>query len=116
MAKKIYSEEIHISAEEMHEVMRMITSLEVSFKKVLEPKIKELQKTQYYEGGEGKDVIEHYKEAVDKIREMGALYERANMAVSMVFSQWAEQDEKLAASFNASLGEGRENIDLSKGE
>lgn len=120
MAKQIYSEDIHIDAEEMHEVMRMMTSLEVSFRKVLLPYVNTIQNTPYYEGGDASEVVKKYKEAVNKIGEITELYERASAAVSMVFSQWLEQDEILAANFYASLTEDsqltKNIVTLSEGE
>ena len=95
--------EIIMNVEEMHEIMRYITRLEVSFQTVLAPKLQSLSETTYYEGGEASKTMEHYSNILNKANEVGDLYHRANSEVSSLVSQWLEQDAQLAQDFQNSL-------------
>lgn len=97
------SKEIVMNVDEMQEIMRLMTTLEVSFQTVLAPKLKTLSSTKYYEGGEASKTMKHYGEMLNKVNEIGDLYSRANSEVFNLVGQWLEQDKILAQSFYDSL-------------
>ncbi|MGT2743031.1 hypothetical protein ACVRXX_07015 [Streptococcus plurextorum] len=97
------AKEIMMNVDEMQEIMRLMTSLEVSFHTVLAPKLQTLSTTNYYEGGEASKTLKHYTEMLNKVNEIGDLYSRANSEVYQLVEQWLEQDKMLAQSFYDSL-------------
>lgn len=97
------SKEIVMNVEEMQEIMRLMTTLEVSFHNVLASKLKTLSSTTYYKGGEASKTLKHYDDMLNKVNEVGDLYSRANSEVFNLVSQWLQQDEILAKSFYDSL-------------
>lgn len=97
------SKEILMNVDEMQELMRLMTTLEVSFQTVLAPQLHRLSTMKYYEGGESSKTMQHYGEMLSKVNEIGDLYSRANSEVFHLVGQWLEQDHQLAQSFYASL-------------
>lgn len=105
------SKEIIMNVEEMHEIMRYITSLEVSFQTVLSPKLQELSEINYYRGGEAAKAMEHYSKMLNKVNEVGDLYSRANNEVFKLVNHWLEQDALLAQGFQNSLTPGSQLVE-----
>lgn len=97
------SKEIVMNVEEMHEIMRYITDLEVSFQTVLAPKLQTLSELKYYKGGEASKAMKHYPKMLDKVNEVSDLYSRANSEVMKLVNHWLEQDALLAKDFQNSL-------------
>lgn len=95
--------EIVMNVEEMHEIMRYITTLEVSFQTVLAPKLQALSELNYYKGGEAAKAMDHYPKMLNKVLEIGDLYSRANSEVFKLVNHWLEQDTLLAQDFQNSL-------------
>lgn len=98
-----YGKEILIDSNELNEIIKLITNLEVSFHTVLIPKLKALSETKYYEGGDAAEMLKHYGEMINKVNEVMDLYSRANGEVFYLMMQWIEQDSILAKSFYESL-------------
>lgn len=88
-----------MNIDEMQEIMRLITSLAVSFQTVLAPKLQTLSTTKYYEGGEAAQVLEHYSAMLNKVNEIADLYDTANSKVCYLIQHWLAQDQILAQSF-----------------
>ena len=95
--------EIVMNVEEMHEIMRYITSLEVSFQTVLAPKLQALSELKYYKGGEAAKAMKHYPEMLNKVNEVSDLYSRANSEIYNLVQHWLQQDALLAQDFQNSL-------------
>ncbi|MBF0780474.1 MULTISPECIES: hypothetical protein [unclassified Granulicatella] len=97
------SKEIVMNVDEMHDIMRFMTTIEVSFHVDLAQKLKELSELKYYEGGEAQKTLDHYGKMLNKVNEIGDLYSRANSEVFKLVQHWIEQDRELAKSFYESL-------------
>lgn len=97
------SKEIVMNVEEMHEIMRYITDLEVSFQTVLAPKLQTLSELKYYKGGEASKAMKHYPKMLNKVNEVSDLYSRANSEVMKLVNHWLEQDALLVKDFQNSL-------------
>lgn len=97
------SKDIVMNVEEMHEIMRYITDLEVSFQTVLAPKLQTLSELKYYKGGEAAKAMKHYPKMLNKVNEVSDLYSRANSEVMKLVNHWLEQDALLAKDFQNSL-------------
>ena len=69
------SNEITMNPDEMHTIMRYITNIEISFQNNLAPKLKSLSETKYYEGGEASKAMDHYADMLNKVNEVGDLYD-----------------------------------------
>ena len=103
--------EIVMNPDEMHEIMRYITTIELSFQQTLSPKLQALSQTKYYDGGEASKAMAHYAKMLNKVNEVGDLYSRANGEIFYLMNQWLEQDEVLAQAFSASLQGGGQLAD-----
>ena len=93
------SNEITMNPDEMHTIMSYITNIEISFQNNLAPKLKSLSETKYYEGGEASKAMEHYSKMLNKVNEVGDLYQRANSEILSMMGQWLQQDAQLRDDF-----------------
>lgn len=105
------SQQIVMNVDEMHEIMRYLTTIELSFQQRLAPKLQALSQTKYYEGGEASKALDHYAKMLNKVNEVSDLYSRANGEVFHLMNQWLEQDEVLAQNFRDSLQGGGQLAD-----
>lgn len=92
--------EISLNPDELKRFAERAQSIGDLFQNRIRPEIEWLSGLGYYAQGEAADAFAHYRQALEKMMDVGDFYYRAAQMLALVAEIISSQDEALAASFH----------------
>ncbi|TGA98737.1 hypothetical protein E4665_07755 [Sporolactobacillus shoreae] len=92
--------EISLNPGELERFAVRAQAISEIFQNKIEPEIGKLARLGYYADGEAADTFTKYRQALEKMRDVGDFYARAAQLLMFVAESMASQDEALAQAYD----------------